>query len=513
MRNDRSGFVTFNGQAAAPLDRCGGLGLAWRSSLCCALFLWAALGLVLSTPETSTRPFLVAVGAVAVWRYGWMGLNLLRALIYLKLVFPRLAARSRHDTDLPQVSHVYAVVASYDVDEPVLRSVYRALIENLVAIGRPATIIAAITSDRDCAVLAELAARLDATQAIKICAQFQCGGGKRPALGQALRTIRRDMPPADSLTIFLDGDVVLEPDALVRSFPFLQHDRRLIAITTNNDAVVETRGAAQQWYPLRFAQRHLAMSSLALSRRLLVLTGRFSIYRTEATVNDSFIAAIEQDSMDHWLYGRIPFLSGDDKSMWFDLVRQKSDMLYIADVMAVSHERMPSDNGFLVGSTRLMHRWFGNMLRANAKAMRLGPQCCGWFLWFTLLDQRVSMWTTLLGPASAVLIAVLVSPVYLVCYVCWVLMTRLAASLIQGAVWGRFHPAWPFLMVYGQLWGAVLKTYLLFHPDRQSWTRQRITARSTQGAARLAASALHVLSLATLIAVTALTLTKHGDLF
>lgn len=476
--------------------RSGLLALVWRSCLCCAMFLWAALGLVLLTPETAARPFVAAVGGVALWRYSWTGVHLLRALVYLKLVFPRLATQARQAADPVQVSHVYTIVASYDVEEAVFRSVYRALIENLVSIGRPATVIAAITSDRDCAILAELAAGIDEGQAITLCAQFQNGKGKRPALAQALRYIQRDMPPADALTVFLDGDVVLERDAFRRTFPFLQQDPSLIAVTTNNDAVVETSGSAQHWYPLRFAQRHLVMSSLSLSRRLLVLTGRFSVYRTEATLRASFIVAVEGDYLQHWLHGPIPLLSGDDKSLWLELVRRKSDMLYIPDVTAFSYEKMPRGHGFIVGSTLLMHRRFGNMLRANAKALWLGPERCGWFLWLTLLDQRISMWTTLLGPVSAALLSLTVSPLYLLLYLCWVLITRMVGSLVQGA-----------------LWGALLKTYLLFHPDQQSWTRQRIGDQGAGGIARLAAFAMHILSLAILLSVTALTLTGQGDLY
>ena len=55
-----------------------------------------------------------------------------------------------------------------------------------------------------------------------------------------------------------------------------------------------------------------------------------------------------------------------------------------------------------------MLRWFGNMLRASGRASRSGRARLGWFVWWCLVDQRVSMWTPLIGPIAAVLLAIAV---------------------------------------------------------------------------------------------------------
>jgi mannuronan synthase len=35
-----------------------------------------------------------------------------------------------------------------------------------------------------------------------------------------------------------------------------------------------------------------------------------------------------------------------------------------------------------------------------------------------------------------------------------------------------FRLTYPFLLYFSQVYGAILKTYVFFYPDRQRWTRQ-----------------------------------------
>src|SRR3546814_18414753 len=49
-----------------------------------------------------------------------------------------------------------------------------------------------------------------------------------------------------------------------------------------------------------------------------------------------------------------------------------------------------------------MFRWYGNSLRQNGRALGLGPSRLGWFTYYVLLDQRILMWTGLLGLALAI---------------------------------------------------------------------------------------------------------------
>jgi glycosyltransferase Alg8 len=232
------------------------------------------------------------------------------------------------------------------------------------------------------------------------------------------------------------------------------------------------------------------MASMALSERLLVLTGRFSIFRARDAVSREFIELVERDEIHHWRLGRLPLVSGDDKSTWYYVLKNRGKMLYVPDVKAVSFESLPAGRSFLAGTGELMRRWYGNMLRANAKAVRLGPRVCGPFTWWSLIDQRLSMWTALMGPTAALVLALhgtMLAPVF---YLLWVLSTRSVMALVDGLFWGRVYASWPFLMFFNQVWGAWLRTCVLFRPDRQGWTRQGVGFARRRTAADVVASAL-----------------------
>ena len=53
------------------------------------------------------------------------------------------------------------------------------------------------------------------------------------------------------------------------------------------------------------------LQSYALSRRLTVLTGRCSLLRVGDVTNEEMIRTIESDHLEHWLWGRFRFLSGE----------------------------------------------------------------------------------------------------------------------------------------------------------------------------------------------------------
>jgi glycosyltransferase Alg8 len=112
------------------------------------------------------------------------------------------------------------------------------------------------------------------------------------------------------------------------------------------------------------------------------------------------------------------------------------------------------------------------MLRASGRAIALGPRRLGPFLWWCLVDQRISMWTPLVGPIAALCLAVAVTPVFLYAYVLWVMLTRLLQTLALLTVRPTVDGLYPFLIYYNQLYGAFLKTFILFRLDRQRWTRQ-----------------------------------------
>lgn len=453
---------------------------------------------------SSTIGALLPVGVLALWRYLWFATHYVRAFIFLKVRFPSIRREAEQRSNAGKVSRIYAVVSSYNIQRQHFCSVYRALLANAIDARVPMTVVASVTSHGDQHRLQSVYEEFGCPKSIEVVVQFQKGDGKRNALGMALRAIARRFPDKDALTVMLDGDIVLEPNALKMCLPFFCADPELAAVTTNNDAFVCGGGHVADWYALRHAQRHLLMSSLSLSGRLLVLTGRFSIYRTIDTICPEFIRILEQDEIQHWRLGKIRFLSGDDKSSWFFMLRQKRKLLYVPDVKAYGFEALPAGSSFVSGTSTLMFRWFGNMIRTSERAIRLGPRVATPFLWWCLVDQRISAWTALIGPMAAILLALIWGPIHLVHYLVWVAATRSGMALAFGMLWGRCRVTWPGLMLWNQIVGALLKGWIVHHPDRQSWTRQGIHSKASATATmRLLGALFYVTSFSFLVAITA----------
>ena len=215
------------------------------------------------------------------------------------------------------------------------------------------------------------------------------------------------------------------------------------------------------------------MQSQALARRVLVLTGRFSVFRGEIATDPAFIAAIASDALEHWRYGTVPFLTGDDKSTWFHVLKGGWEMRYLPDVVVDCIEPVIAPQ-FIAHSLPLLRRWSGNMLRNVGRARQLGPRRMPLFTWWSLVDQGLSMWTALLAPAGYLLLACTHSAVWLLGYAIWVLVTRTGYAMLIGMGVGRVSPWWPFLLFYNQIAGAFLKINTLFRLPRQSWTRQHL---------------------------------------
>jgi mannuronan synthase len=134
-------------------------------------------------------------------------------------------------------------------------------------------------------------------------------------------------------------------------------------------------------------------------------------------------------------------------------------MLYLPDVRVVTVEHPPAKR-LLPATTKLMLRWFGNMLRGSSRAIGLGPRRIGLFSWRCLVDQRLSMWTPLLGPVVAVLFALSKSLLFLYAYLLWVGVTRLLQALLLLTARPRISGVYPLLIYFGQVYGALVKTYI-----------------------------------------------------
>ncbi len=466
--------------------------------------------------QPGTGTFIFVLGWIGVWRYGWGALHLCRSLWYRCRVFPRL----RRQTELlaaagPETAsellapEVFIVITSYRIPAETTAAAFGAAIGEAARYPNPVTIVAAIVEMADQRLVKDLFQRMAPPPQVRLVLVRGPGTGKRDGLARALRAISIQGAPAEAVVIVQDGDAVLPPGCLVRTLPFFRLLPALAALTTDEDCVVPGAGPAMRaWHRLRFAQRHLLMSSMALSRRLITLTGRMSAYRASIATDPGFIETLQNDQLDHWRHGRLQLLTGEDKSAAYWLLAQGRASLYVPDVQVLTIEHPPAAD-LLRASSALMLRWFGNMLRASGRCLALGPRRLGWFVWWCLLDQRVSMWTPLIGPIAAVLLAIAVTPAFLYAYLLWVMATRLAQSLLLLTVRPTISGLYPLLLYYSQLYGALLKTWVLFRLDRQRWTRQNIVGTLPLTAARghlhaVGSLSLHLLALAALTTAVAL---------
>lgn len=441
---------------------------------------------------------LVAIGVFGLWRYFWLFLNYLRAAVYAHSHFPRLRAHAEAIAAArPWPKRVFVVVASY-LEEPwVSIESLQSLMANLADLPCDVTMVVAVGSDQDEALIASVYQAHPARTRVELVFQRQ-SQGKRIALGHALRAVaRRHEDEPDSVTVLMDGDTWLEPRTLARTLPFFLAYRDLGAVTTNEVAFIPGSSAwHRDWFGLKFAQRHLLFQSHSLSHKVLTLTGRFSVLRTSIAVQEDFIAMIERDSVDHWMHGELQFLMGDDKSSWYWLLRGGWDMLYLPDVTCCSLESREA--GFLQASVSLPYRWFGNTLRNNPRALSLGPRRVGGlFIWFALLDQRLSMWTSLVGITGAVALSVAKSALYLPLYIAWAIVVRSLQLLMVAwhghAVTLRTLP----IMLYTQWVGALVKIHVWHHLGDQNWSKGTAQQARVQGARtwrRLVPKAVMVLS-------------------
>jgi glycosyltransferase Alg8 len=435
-------------------------GLAW--------FLWEfALGI---GDRHLRLGFIAALGTLGAWRYGWLLLNIARATYYRLVVFPATRARANRMPDSAAFpSDVFFIVPTYREQPWVTRRMLASIARETAKIPSRVRLYIATGSPEEDAVVQAAFSALPANSRLSL--ELLRQSGKRSGMADSLRLAAKAGLGKHCLVALMDGDTVLGPGLLRRSIPLFALSPDLGGLTTNNIAL--TRGPAwyQRWYALRFALRNRYMCSLAVGGKILTLTGRFSIVRGAIAFGPEFIERIENDSIDHWLHGRIEFKTGDDKSTWFTLLRQGWKMTYVPDAFIYCMENA-GERPFYE-SVGKMRRWFGNMLRNNGRALALGPGRTGLFTWFSLLDQRISMWTSLVLPTSAILLAILVTPMMLLYVAIWVLITRFAYLCILAIEGHRLSVFDVPLLIYQQWVGSVIKIQTLSNLRRQKWADAR----------------------------------------
>jgi len=203
---------------------------------------------------------------------------------------------------------------------------------------------------------------------------------------------------------------------------------------------------------------------------VLTLTGRFSVFRATHIVSDEFIRLQEADFLDHWLWGRFRFLSGDDKSSWYALLKQNVKMLYVPDSRGYTIE-------IITGSARQrmvenLRRWSGNMLRNGQRAIALGPARMPFFIWWCCIDQRIAIWTMLFSPMLAIAGTIKLGPGFMLAYVAYILVTRGLLSLVLFSYARTVDLNFIWTLYVNQLVNAIVKIYMMWRLAKQKWANR-----------------------------------------
>jgi glycosyltransferase Alg8 len=436
-----------------------------------SLLMLLALALPRSVFDPESRDFLLLIGLVGIWRYSMGALHFVRGMLFLYVVYPYYRRKVKKIGKDADPSHVFLLVTSFRIDALTTAQVYRSVIREAIECGFPTTVVCSIVELSDELLVKNLWTRMNPPAHIKLDFVRIPGTGKRDGLAYGFRAISRHLPDDRAVVAVVDGDTVLAEGVVKKTVPWFQLFPNVGGLTTNEFCEVRGSYIMSEWHKLRFAQRHINMCSMALSKRVLTMTGRMSVFRAKVVTDPEFIRDVESDHLEHWRLGRFQFLTGDDKSSWYSLMRLGYDTFHVPDA-AINTVEHPPEKSFIKASRKLMFRWYGNNLRQNSRALRLGMGRLGLFTSVVLFDQRVSMWTCLLGLAVAIIASIKYSIVYLLIYLLWIGTTRLLLTLLLSFSGHPIGPAYPAILYYNQIVGALVKIYVFFRLDQQSWTRQ-----------------------------------------
>ena len=418
--------------------------------------------------DVTQSKFVIFLGVVAIWRYSWWFLHLIRAMIYRLVIFPhrrRKADRLWESGWRPK--YLYFMITTYNEERDIIEACVKSILDAIYEIGVPAKLFVGSAEQENEKVIANFVDNYPNPIDMQTTIIRQNQSGKRCAIGTALRSMSRAHIDSDDPVVFMDGDSILAEGCLKKCVPFFALYKKMHALTTCEQIIMKGPQYMRSLLELRFAQRHMMMQSYAVSNKILCLTGRMSVFRVKNVVKKEFIRTIEADHLYHWLWGNFRFLSGDDKSSWYYLLSQGYDLYYVPDAIVYTIDDF---------STKIwsrfradMMRWSGNILRNGTRAIALGPKRLGWFVWWCLIDQRIAIWTMLIAPVGAIATSLLVNAHFIIVYVIWVLFIRLILSLFLFYYLQRIDMAFPVLLYFVQFSNSVVKIYMTFRLSQQGW--------------------------------------------
>ncbi len=440
------------------------------------IYLSFCLILLVSVPNIlwnpDTKDIMLVMGALGLWRFGWWFNHGVRALIFAHIKYPIWRAKADAAWARGErPSHVHVMMTTFKENPAVTALVMESMVREFRATGLSATIWLGSGDDSDEVIIANFLGDHASDLDIELVIARQWKGGKRYAIGAALRAMRNaGTVNGDDAVVFMDGDSIWAPGMLQKCVSLFYVDKELQALTTDEEVIVHGPRWQEVWLRMRFAQRRIAMQSHALAGKVLTLTGRLSLFRAHHVTQPQFIGMVEEDYLEHWLWGRFRFLSGDDKSTWYYMLTQGAKMTYVPDALAITIEHVEG-NGY-ERMVQNLRRWSGNMLRNGSRCIALGPRKVGFFIWWCVMDQRIAMWTMLVSPVLAVLTMIFITPWLLAGYLVWIALTRFVQSVWLYAYARDVHISFPLIIFTNQLLNASVKVYSLFRLSKQRWTNR-----------------------------------------
>ncbi|MBD2078186.1 glycosyltransferase family 2 protein [Phormidium sp. FACHB-592] len=458
--------------------------LNWLACLAITIIGFASLYLAHGSKQIAVWDVfaLISLGVVGTWRWSLFILRGIRSRIYLSWVFPRWRRRANALT-AEQLPPVCLLVPTYKEKTWITERVFRAIAQEARTLAQPITLLVNSSSDEENDFIRQVLEAEDPGLRSMHLIQMVQKDGKRKAMADGLKELVRHGLPSETIIALMDGDSELSPGTLRQCLPFFRLFPRLGALTTDELPVVQGSYLFAEWFQMRFAQRHQQMCSDSLSRKVMCLTGRFSLFRAEAALHPSFSDQLENDNLDDWLWGRFKFLSGDDKSTWFWLLRRGYDMLYIPDALVYSIETV--SGSVIDRAYENMRRWYGNMLRNNSRAIALGPKVTGFYLWYGLLDQRISIWTSLISPSCLILSMVRGHFIAASIIASWILFSRSLMLLLvfQGRPSSPKPIHLPILLAT-QWSSSLVKIWTQMNLAKQKWANRGNQSISADGTGR-----------------------------
>ena len=431
-------------------------------NICLLLLLITWSSYIASNSGMNTM--ILGLGVVGFWRHAWGLINLFRAAYFI---------RSARDAAKPIAGGSYSlsiILPVYGQSEGQLRAVADGIVNSVRMVPGRVLIVCAYS---DKAQKELLSAIIENESHVVMHFVRQRGMGKREALADALNIVKASIPiGSKEFVLLMDGDTILTPEAIVRSIGEMQANAQTGAICVNEVPLVKGTKLFVAWRWLRSLQRNQTMSSFALSRRVLVLTGRFAMYRSDILLRPEFINRIRKDYLLHkGTY--ISLLTGDDKTTWLEVLRRGFDVCYLPDVFIYPIEEQNEENNFVKETIALTTRYSGNMARANLHPDAWRGAAGKLHFKYGLLDQRISMWTSLLTPV--VLVVSLLFDDFDI-FILFLTYTLIIKNL-QAIAWSGsdYNPMFPYLIFYNQIMSSLVKIFTFAFLHRQKWNNQNIS--------------------------------------